>query len=344
LLVVLVPLVAVLFVLSANTQDMLSNRYLLTWLSALPVLTGGLLARWTRRGPLAVAAVFALLLAPGISALLGWRASGTLDARWRLVRHPEPLVDLVTDLEQRGIRNAYAPYWTAYKATFLAHERVVVTPINGWDRYPPYTARVDAAPREAYLFAVDPPNVSPQDSAAANAERARFEAKLEAAGLAVERRDFGFYRVYSAAAAGRLLPPPIRRPVAALAKPAALLRPIDPPTSLPAGGSVRIRVEITNRSDGFWSADGIAKLAGSDRVAASYRWLDAEGRTALVVDGARTPLPQDLDVGDSAELAVRVDVPATPGRYVLRLTLVQENVAWFDQATGSQASLQVDVQ
>jgi len=343
LLVLLVPLTALLFVLSPNVQDVMSNRYLLPWLSALPVLTGGWLARWWSRGRAGIAAVLVVVIAPLISGLLIHRSSGALDSRWRPQAHEEPLVAVIADLEQRGIRAAYAPYWTAYKATFLAQERVVVTPLASWDRYPPYTAEVDASAHEAYILPVDPPNVSPNGRTLGDAERQRFEAKLAAANRDYDRRDFAFYRVYSARDRSRLLPPPGRQSVIALASPRATLRVLDPPSSLPGQGPSTLAVEVTNTSDAPWSADGISKLAGSLRVTAAYRWLTEDASRSVIVEGERTPLPRDVPVGDTLRLAVRILPPPSPGRYVLRVTLVQENVAWFDQATGSQVALQIDV-
>ena len=49
-------------------------------------------------------------------------------------------------LRRNGIRGGYAEYWTAYKLTFLAQERIVVAPTDGIDRYPKYTEYVRALP------------------------------------------------------------------------------------------------------------------------------------------------------------------------------------------------------
>jgi len=44
-----------------------------------------------------------------------------------LTRPPVPAkVELVHALEHRGVRYAYADYWTAYYVTFLTRERIVV--------------------------------------------------------------------------------------------------------------------------------------------------------------------------------------------------------------------------
>lgn len=280
--------------------------------------------------------------APLVATVLMFPFVGLVASADRAIVHDEPLATLVADLERRGIHEAYGPYWTAYKATFLAEERVVVAPLAGWDRYPAYTARVDRAPREAYIFNTGDPELGRDQQEEARNAYQRFEARLAAGEIAYERRDYGFFRLYAAAEPRRLLPPPDRRPIVALARPAATLRLLDPPSRLEPGQTTRVRVQVTNASDGFWSADGFPRLAGSHRVSASFRWLAPDG-TAAVVEGVRTPLPHDVQVGETARLAVLVEAPAAAGSYNLRVTLVQENVAWFDQATGSQATCRIDV-
>jgi hypothetical protein len=49
-------------------------------------------------------------------------------------------------LEAAGISAARAGYWQSYKLTFLTGERVIVSPIDGVDRYPPYSERTRDAP------------------------------------------------------------------------------------------------------------------------------------------------------------------------------------------------------
>jgi len=49
------------------------------------------------------------------------------------------------------------------------------------------------------------------------------------------------------------------------------------------------------------------------------------------VPGLRTPLPGTLVPGERMTALLRVRAPAQAGSYVLRATLVQEGVAWFDE-------------
>jgi 4-amino-4-deoxy-L-arabinose transferase-like glycosyltransferase len=58
---------------------------------------------------------------------------------------------LVTDLERRHVRDAYAGYWIAYALTFESHGRVVSADPSD-DRYPLYLAEIRRSPRQAWVF------------------------------------------------------------------------------------------------------------------------------------------------------------------------------------------------
>ena len=62
----------------------------------------------------------------------------------------------------------------------------------------------------------------------------------------------------------------------------------------------------------------------------SYRWDDSDGQRA-VAEGHRTALPAPLAPGASVRLDATVQLPAVPGDYELRLTMVQEHFAWLDE-------------
>jgi hypothetical protein len=342
LLVLLVPVTAVCFIASTNPQNWSSNRYLLPWLTALPLQAGSLLAALWQRRRLARIAVIVLLAAPVTASIMAAREAAQRDQEGRVVHRHEALLDVVRELERQGVRGGYAPYWVAYKAAFLSREKVVFSPMGEWDRYPPYTHAVDALPREAYVFAVDPPNVDQDDRAVADAARERFEAKLAAAGVPYGRQTFGFYRLYTAAPAGRLMPPPIRRLPPALARPRADLKLATTPGALSPATRERLAIDIVNLSDDFWSADGIPARAGSHRVAVAYRWLARDG-TPVVVEGERTPLPWDVPAQGALRVHALVITPPATGSFILRLTLVQEDVAWFDQATGSALDVPIEI-
>jgi SAM-dependent methyltransferase len=62
----------------------------------------------------------------------------------------------------------------------------------------------------------------------------------------------------------------------------------------------------------------------------AYHWLTADGKY-VVFDGERTHIIPDARAGSSNIYEMKVASPVQPGTYVLRVTLVQEQIRWFDQ-------------
>ena len=65
-------------------------------------------------------------------------------------------------------------------------------------------------------------------------------------------------------------------------------------------------------------------------IYASFRWLDDDSGDVRLFEGSRTEIFPPLMSGQSYRYKVKVQAPNIPGRYRLRLTLVQEAIAWFD--------------
>lgn len=96
--------------------------------------------------------------------------------------------DLIAWLEDRGIRHVYSGYTYGYKLAFESKERIVATPLAGpvkFDRYPPYSAEVDAAGEVAVVFC---PTYT--DSIAA------MESALESRGIGYRREEFSLYVIF----------------------------------------------------------------------------------------------------------------------------------------------------
>lgn len=64
----------------------------------------------------------------------------------------------------------------------------------------------------------------------------------------------------------------------------------------------------------------------------SYHWIDSVSKEAVVFDGLRTPLSFPICPGSIRSLQAKCQAPRKVGEYILRVTLVQEQHAWFDQA------------
>jgi hypothetical protein len=101
------------------------------------------------------------------------------------------------------------------------------------------------------------------------------------------------------------------------------------PDGIRAGGDELVPFRLTNRA----AAELDSGFPYTTNL--SYRWFDADGREVGQDDGVRTPLPRALAPGETAGDAMRVVAPSAPGEYVLRLSAVQEGVAWFDDVDPS---------
>jgi hypothetical protein len=334
-LVVLVPVTALLFILSPNPQSVLSFHYLLPWLSSLAVFGGAALAVVARRSRPAAAALALLLVALPAAQIVAWyRKDHLLDSHLRLARMPNRLMDVLDYLDGRGFRGAYGWYWIAYRATMLSGERIIVAPLADWDRYPAYTRFVGQLPRVAYLFEVDFARLRRIESEQARRRYDDFLSRLQSAGASWEEARFGTFLVVHGRHGERLLPADFPGQPVRLASPRADVALGEVPPRAGPAAWLRVPARFTNRSDAPWSATGLPLAAGSLRVTAAYRWFDTAGH-AVVEYGERSLLPGDVRPGEAMPMTVRVKTPDRPGAYDLEVTLVQDDVAWFDQATGS---------
>jgi FkbM family methyltransferase len=93
---------------------------------------------------------------------------------------------------------------------------------------------------------------------------------------------------------------------------------------LPCGERGAVTITVHNTSRSWWSS----AYAGHP-VRASYRWLDAAGRT-VELDGDRTVFDEPVGPGDRRIVRLQVTAPTAPGEYLLAFSPVQEDYAWFD--------------
>lgn len=116
------------------------------------------------------------------------------------------------------------------------------------------------------------------------------------------------------------------------------------PGRVTAGEEFAVDVRLANASDNPWIAEGAA------RVRLAYHWWTVPAEEAgdsgemVLRDGERTELPLPVPPGGELAVAQRVFAPERPGRYVLELDLVFEQVAWFsDRDPGSVYRTEVEV-
>jgi hypothetical protein len=99
---------------------------------------------------------------------------------------------------------------------------------------------------------------------------------------------------------------------------------------------IAIEVEVTNNSGERWNAAGLCP------VCLSYHWKSASG-DMLVFDGLRTMLPRSIAPGESVKHFMTVKAPDFVGNAILQLTLLQEQVAWFDKSGCPSFDIQIEI-
>jgi hypothetical protein len=111
------------------------------------------------------------------------------------------------------------------------------------------------------------------------------------------------------------------------------------PAECTAGQVLELSLRVTNRSESFFTS------APPAPVYASYKWLDLETGDYLDdVRAFRSKLPRTVFPSETIEMTVLVGAPARAGKAILKITLMQEGVAWFDdQAAGNAAECIVEV-
>lgn len=85
-----------------------------------------------------------------------------------------------------------------------------------------------------------------------------------------------------------------------------------------------LQVEVFNNTHFKWLSEG------SDPINLSYHWQTKTSEN-VVFDGLRTVLPeQGITGGSSLKTKIQVETPSKSGTYILVLTLLKENVCWFE--------------
>jgi glycosyltransferase involved in cell wall biosynthesis len=103
---------------------------------------------------------------------------------------------------------------------------------------------------------------------------------------------------------------------------------LDCPSAMHAGELVSVLLAVTNNSDRLLTAASV--FVRPPNVFVSYHWYRM-GEPPLLHewDGHRSPLPVNLQPGESTELFMPVKVPTAVGNYLLQPDLLEENVTWY---------------
>lgn len=118
---------------------------------------------------------------------------------------------------------------------------------------------------------------------------------------------------------------------------AACITPLVQFHRIQTGTEVLVHLELENTGREIWYANG------KRPVCLSYHWCDEVGQ-AIEYDGLRTSLGRDVAPGERIRLHALLRAPQKVGAMSLIWTLVQEDVAWFDERdAGSRACRNVTV-
>jgi acetolactate synthase I/II/III large subunit len=101
------------------------------------------------------------------------------------------------------------------------------------------------------------------------------------------------------------------------------------PRSVPAGTVQELECFVENRGDAMLVS------APPNPVHLSYRWFPVEG--AAPIEGLRSVLPEALPPSVRRSCRLSLEAPRDPGDYKLVITLVQEQVRWFDEVADGNA-------
>lgn len=115
-----------------------------------------------------------------------------------------------------------------------------------------------------------------------------------------------------------------------------------PPRSLSADALVRLPVRVENPSAVTWPTLG-ADFYQTGAVRLTYTW-QSTAPGARTIMGKRTDLSFDLPPAGAVDLAMCLEAPPKPGRYRLRVTLVQEKFGWFDERGSPGLSELVEIE
>ncbi len=111
---------------------------------------------------------------------------------------------------------------------------------------------------------------------------------------------------------------------------------IKAPSEVDGSMAFQVLTEITNKSNCLIAS------TPPHPVNISYHWIDKTTGLVSIFDGERTKIAPSLAANEKREFPVLVKAPSIAGRYILRVTIVQEAVAWFDEEE-SQAFSDIEI-
>jgi len=121
------------------------------------------------------------------------------------------------------------------------------------------------------------------------------------------------------------------------------------PKEIAAGATVKFFTIAESRSNFPWmSKVRDMKNEIQHPVSFSYRWLDDRGK---MIAEEKTPLPWTIhhkqdwfySVAQSIAINTTIKAPDRPGKYILRLSMFQAGVGWFDEQGGTPKDIPITI-
>lgn len=92
-----------------------------------------------------------------------------------------------------------------------------------------------------------------------------------------------------------------------------------------------LTIRVTNTSDSIWP--NTMQSNGRGKMAVSYKWYKDTGNgidpDSQIVEGGRTAFGKDVQPNETVNMGLYITYPKESGKYVLRLSVIQEGFAWF---------------
>jgi 2-polyprenyl-3-methyl-5-hydroxy-6-metoxy-1,4-benzoquinol methylase/uncharacterized protein YcfL len=97
------------------------------------------------------------------------------------------------------------------------------------------------------------------------------------------------------------------------------------PVSVTVNSEFNVELEIANNSN------FVLKSYNPNPVQIAYYWMDEKAVKSITYSGERSKILPPLNSPAKGIYQAKIKAPSEQGRYVLRMTLVQEFVRWFDR-------------
>jgi hypothetical protein len=123
------------------------------------------------------------------------------------------------------------------------------------------------------------------------------------------------------------------------------------PKIVSAGKTFNVFAIAQSYSNFIWATNSKASInRANNPVTFSYRWLNSKGEFE-VREGEQTRIPWSIfynyklfyNIWNNVGINATIKAPDRPGDYILRLTMVQEGVGWFDEKGAKPKDIPVTV-